>query len=290
MKTTISFLAAGLVLAFLLPASAAEKSRGRETVNDLLNYWIEYAEDEGYEVIYSTTGTLTGSENAYHNLNLLAGRYHVYAQTTREDDDIDLNVYDSSGELLGSDTLSDNYPIVDFRLRRAEQIQIEVLPYEYDRGNSARYAIVVATENGGLMTPGTTPPPGRNTGPVTDQADLNYINGVKAEYMETIIRQGYELIFDNIEVVEEGNPYTFPITLGRGDYMIIAEGGLRIEDLDIAVYDDDWDLVAEDTSVGNTASVEISTRSSRSFTVEITAYDMASRFDEGYFLVVVVQE
>jgi hypothetical protein len=257
-------------------------------VEDVLAHWVEYATNEGYGIVLSETGELSGSRNAYHNLSLEAGQYHLYTQTRSESDDIDLNVYDANGSLLGSDTLADNYPVVDFRMRQPGDIQIEILPYEYQSGDSTEYAIVLASEGQGGVVENNLGPEDV-TGPVTPQSDLDYVTGIKNEQMETIAHEGYTMIFDNIDTVSEGSTYSFPLTVGEGDYVVYAFGGPRIADLDLAVYSG-GELVDEDSGNENIAQVGFSANRSTSFEIEVSPYEMESRFHEGCFLVIVVRE
>lgn len=258
------------------------------SIDDVLAHWVEYAANENYGVVLSETGTLTASRNAYHNLSLEVGQYHVYVQASRKEDDIDLNVYDSSGSLLGSDTLPDNYPVVDFRMRRSGDVQIEILPYEYQSGNSTEYAIVVASEGEGGVRDNNVRPEDV-TGPVTPQSDLDYINALKNQQMEDIAHEGFTMIFDDIDTVSQGSSFKFPLTVGEGDYIVYAFAGQRIADIDLAVYKDD-ESVSEDSGDENNAQCSFTARRSTSFEIEVTPFEMERSFREGYFLVIVVKE
>jgi hypothetical protein len=97
-------------------------------------------------------------------------------------------------------------------------------------------------------------------------------------------------IYDEIDIVGEYNPRTVHITLGRGDYIVYAEAGLRIADLDLRVYDEDGYIVSEDTMTDNSPYCEFSVYESESFEIEIDPYEMEPGWDEGYYLLVVVRD
>jgi hypothetical protein len=97
------------------------------------------------------------------------------------------------------------------------------------------------------------------------------------------------MIFDNIDTVGEGSSFRFPLTVGEGDYVVYAFGGLRIADIDLVVYKDDKP-VCEDTGDENTAQCNFSAGRSTSFEIEVTPFEMEHRFREGCFLVIVVKE
>jgi hypothetical protein len=181
-------------------------------------------------------------------------------------------------------------------MRRSGEVEIEVTGFTYGSGESTDFGIIIASNDGGAVLGGDLEPSdghrdsGRHTGRITDESDLEYINGVRDGYMEMVADQGYEMIFDEIELVEEETPFPIRITLGRGDYRIYAEGGQRIADLDLRVYDEDGEMVAEDNVSDNMPICEISTGHSQTFEIEVYAYEMNPSFTEGYFVIVVVRE
>ncbi len=263
-------------------------------LDDIIDYWVDWAEDYDYDVLTTDTGSLSRNDSEYIMMSLDEGYYYIYAESINSADDIDMTIYDERGDALVSDALINNFPICEFELRSPEEIEIEILGYELASGRSTDFAIIIATDDDGAIlggdlmgTPhGTTRPGGR----IDDDSDWEYINDVMDDYMGEIILEGYEMIFDQIEIIEEDSYHTFRVTLGRGDYIAFVEGGLRIVDLDLTVYDEDGDVVAEDYAVSVDASCEFSCRRSTTFEFDITAYEMESGFDEGYFLFVVVRD
>jgi len=134
-------------------------------------------------------------------------------------------------------------------------------------------------------------------GGVTDPSDLNYINGVKSDYMERITNEGnFTMIFDDIQLVQAGSPYTFPLSIGDGDYEIWGIGGSRISDLNVKVYDkhgdltEYGDLVAEDSQAGNNPVVRFSAKGCTAYSVQVEGNGFEPGFSEGYFLVIVLKD
>jgi len=264
-------------------------------LDEILAYWEDWADDSGYEVLYSTTGSLNRDTSEFYEFELESGSYHVYAESLYEEDDIDLYVWDEFYDELGSDTLADNYPICSFDLRSDEYVEIEVVPYLYERGNSTDFVLVIAADgNGGLnyidMEYDDTEAVVGLHEPVSDNRDWDYINELMDEYMGTVIDEDYEMIYDEIELIGPNDPRTIRITLGRGDYIIFGEGGLRVEDLDLAVYDENNYSFAEDTMTNNIPICEFSVRESTPFEIDVTAYSMQPGWSEGYYLLVIVRE
>jgi len=266
-----------------------EESYLSDDLEEILDYWEDWVDDSGYELVYSDTGYLSRENSEFYTIDLTRGMYHVYAESLNEEDDIDLYVWDEYGEEIQSDTLADNYPICSFNLRSAETVEIEVAPYTYVRGNSTEYAIVVAVEGGGGMANQPMDDrPGRDEAP-TDRSDHEYVNGVLDDYMDMVIDEGLEMIYDEVELLDEYGK-TVQITLGRGDYVIYAEGGLRINDLDMSVYNEDGYVLAEDTLTDNYPICEFTIYESTSVEIEVYPYDMDAGWDEGYYVLVVTRE
>jgi hypothetical protein len=262
--------------------------------NEIMVYWEDWANEQGFDVIFTDDGSIRTDNSQSYDFELSEGTYHVYAESTDDADDIDLYVYGEDGDEIISDTLTDNYPICSFDMDRRGDVSIEVSGYDFGSGRSTDYAIILASENGGSILSGdhTGTDHGTTTQPtvVTDQADLDYVNGLHLEAMDQIASEGYQNIFDQVDMLYTTEPEMVHITLGRGDYIVYAEGGLRIRDLDLSVYDEDGDLVAEDTLDDNAPYCEFSTRDSSSFDIDITPYEMESGWESGYYLIVIVRE
>ncbi len=264
-------------------------------LDEILEYWEDWAYDSGYDVLYSSTGTLSRDTSEYYEFELESGSYHIYAESLNEEDDIDLYVWDEYYDELASDTLADNYPICSFDLRSSEFVEIEVVPYTYEVGNITDFVLVIAADgNGGLLyddyDEGHYEPPSDYDLPVNDSRDWDYISSVMDDYMELVIDEGYEMIYDEVELIDPYNQRTIRITLGRGDYIIFGEGGLRVDDLDLSVYDENNRLIAEDNMTDNFPICEFSVRESTPVEIDVVAYAMASGWDAGYYLLVIVRD
>lgn len=261
---------------------------GYADIDDILDYWIDWADDSGYDVIYWDSGELVRDASDFYEFELDSGDYIIYAESLKEDYDIDLWVWGEDDDEIDSDEHPDNYPICEFNLNRPEIIEIEVEPYDFARGDSTEYAIVIAVDGDGGILDGAFDRPGYRT--LTDQSDYDYILEQMAWHMDMVQDERYEMIYDEVNILDEYEPYTTRITLGRGDYIVYAEGGLGIADLDLRVYDDDGYIVAEDTMVDNTPRCEFSVLHSETFEIEIEPYEMESGWDEGYYLLVIVRD
>lgn len=259
-----------------------------DNTDDIIDYWVDWADEQGYDVLYTDSGELGMDDSDTYEFELDSGYYIFYAESIDESDDIDMYVYDEDGDEIISDELSDNYPICEFELRRADNVEVEVTSYDIARGRSTEYAIIIAIDGEGsiLSSNGDVD----RERPLSDQTDREYVEELSGRYMDMVEDDRYEMIFDEIRVLEEDEPYTMRITLGRGDYTIYAEGGLRIADLDLRVYDSDGYVIAEDIMDDNMPICEFSTRDSETFEIEIDPYEMKPGWSEGYYMIVIVRD
>ncbi len=257
---------------------------------EIIDYWIDWAEDSGYMVLFTDTGALSDGVSDFLGFELDRGMYHMYTESIFEMDDIDLTVRDENGDILNSDTMADNYPICSFELSKAGIIEAEIIPVSYEMGSATEYAIVLATQgDGAILTPGFTDTPYEDQ-IVSDESDHEYISGILDEYMTLVIEGDYEMIYDEIGILSMYESGTMTIDLGRGDYVLFAEAGLRIADLDLRVFNEDGYIVAADMLVNYAPMCEFTTKEAATFEVELTAHEMEPGWSEGYYMLVIVRK
>jgi len=258
---------------------------------DVRDYWVKWAEDSGYKVLFTDTGVLRKNNSDSYELDLERGSYHVFAESVDEQDDIDLIVMSQEDEELAGDYAPDNYPICSFELTEPQTVKVEVFQ-SYSADFAGKYAIVVAAEgSGGLRSQGSITGPDSDQ-PITDESDNEYVREVLDDYMTMVIDNSYTNMFDKIDEsgLDAENPCRYRLALGRGDYIVYAEGGLRIADLDLRVYNEDGYIVAEDTLSNNAPMCEFSVLEAASFEIEVQPYEMVPGRQKGYFVVVVVRK
>jgi hypothetical protein len=123
----------------------------------------------------------------------------------------------------------------------------------------------------------------------SDTDDLNYINSVQSEYMVKIVDQGQTMIFDEVRLLEKRSPYSFPLTVGTGDYEIWGIGGEGIVDLEIRIYSANGNLLSEDSQRGKYPVLSFSETISRSHRVEVECSEFESGVSQDYYLIIVVK-
>lgn len=304
LKSTLSSLLGILLAISFSPVPAAigaedESSSGIgrfADAQDMLSFLKKRASVMDSIIVFTTTGSLVGTDNVQHKVNLDPGKYHIYSITIKKKDDIDLNVYDSDGDLLCKNDKEDNQPKVDLVISLAEEVRIEIVPYRYESGMTTQYALVIAKEK----SEEKEEPEKEKSEPrihqkpkgveITDETDLNYCKVVQGDYMAMIAHQDYQMIFDHINIVNVKKPATYPMTLGKGEYIIWGAGGLKINDLDIYVTDKEGNSIANDGTVDNLPFCEFTSSKSTRFNISVKAASMSEGYEEGYYLIIVVKK
>jgi hypothetical protein len=120
--------------------------------------------------------------------------------------------------------------------------------------------------------------------------DEEYIEDVLDEWWEEAEDQGYEVIDWAIDEIDDDTYITYTIDLTRGEYVIVAEGGIGIVNLDMAAwyedeYDDGDDPFVEDTLDDNYPMLEFELRRSETIVVEVWVEEWERRTDEGLFCI-----
>lgn len=145
-RVLIAGFAALVLLALPMTAYA-----GRDYIEGVLEEWIEYAEDEGYDVIDWDIDKLDEETVITYTLDLDSGEYFVVAEGGRDIEDLDLRAYywddyDDGDEPFVQDELVDNYPMLEFELRYPDTVVVEVFVYEFDPGEDDGYYCILFAE------------------------------------------------------------------------------------------------------------------------------------------------
>jgi hypothetical protein len=123
----------------------------------------------------------------------------------------------------------------------------------------------------------------------SDTNDLNSMKAVRSGYMDKINIQGQTMIFDDIRLLKDGVPYSFPLTVGRGNYEIWGVGGRGIRNLNVKIYSANGQMLSENSRIGNYPVLGFTESVSLSHRVEVQCTDYEPGISEGYFLIIVIK-
>lgn len=121
-----SLVAATIALGAAAPTIA--QNSYQQEVNRLLNLTQSLASSRGFSSTHSRySGQLRSNQNETITLDLNAGTsYMIVAQCDRDCSDIDLWLYDENGNLIDSDVLVDDTPIVNVTPIRNARFSLRV--------------------------------------------------------------------------------------------------------------------------------------------------------------------
>jgi hypothetical protein len=146
-------LLTSLLAIFLLSLPLASFASRRSDIEDSLDEWSNYAEDEGYTIIDTDIDQIDDETYMTYTIDLERGSYSILAQGAEDIINLDMAVYyeddyeNEDPEPFVEDTYDDNYPIVEFELRHAETIVVEIWVEEFARHvDEDYYCILFAQE------------------------------------------------------------------------------------------------------------------------------------------------
>jgi len=313
MKTTHIICAiAALLLTAAAPAQAYNR---RDNMSDKLDEWISHAEDLGYRVIETDIDTMRDSITLTFDLG--PGAYHAYAESSDNIDDLDMTACDERGRELDSDTLTDNYPALEFTIYDRQEISFELTAYSYDgRSRSAgEYCFVLARESdyGGRDNRGRDRNRrghrnnrdnrdrwgndwndwGNDWNNGRDDWNGNWGNSGDRSYIENRLDDLRNRADDDDlrpvmeEIGETSDSETYEINLPRGRYVAFAAGGSSIEDLDLSISDEGGRVIAEDTQLDADPAVWFDIDHTTQVEIQVSVWTFApGSFSDYYCLLV----
>ncbi len=142
----------GIITAFILSISLTASASRRSYIDHVLDEWIELAVDEDLEVVDYDIDSLDEDYSIIsYTLDLPRGDYWIVAQGGENITDLDLaayyeDEYEDDEDPFVADNFDDNYPILEFSLRGYETIVVEVIAWEFERGEDEGYYCILFCE------------------------------------------------------------------------------------------------------------------------------------------------
>lgn len=140
-----------LLAIFILSLPLTAFAGRRDYIEEVLDYWIDYCDDEGYDVFDSDIDMIDDETVITYTTELGRGDYLVIAEGGERIVDLDMaawyeDEYEDGEEAFVEDLLDDNYPILEFSLRRPETIVIEIWVHEFERHEDSDYFCILIAE------------------------------------------------------------------------------------------------------------------------------------------------
>lgn len=103
--------------------------------------------------------------------------------------------------------------------------------------------------------------------------------------------QGYTVVHIEVDKLQKGQNYSTSRKLFKDNhYKIVGFGGVGISDLDIKLYDENDNLIDEDTSNDNVPEVDVSPRWSGKFYIRTSVFSLENGYstsNEYFFLYII---
>jgi hypothetical protein len=150
MKRFLLMMSIMIAIIIALPF-AASANADRDNVEALLDEWLDYADQEDFNVLDSDVDTVDTETIMTYTIDLEEGDYIIFAQSG--DNIVDLNLagyhkddYDEGNDPFIEDTLDDNVPVLEFTLRHARTLVVTVTPAEFARHKDSGYFCIIFAE------------------------------------------------------------------------------------------------------------------------------------------------
>ena len=121
-------------------------------------------------------------------------------------------------------------------------------------------------------------------------ADEDNVNDLLSQWLDYADENDYTVIDTAVDQVDTETNMIYTIDLHKGDYIIFAQGGDNIVDLNLrGFYQDDYDNgddpFIEDTLDDNIPVLEFTLDEADTIVVEVSGNDFARHRDQGYFCI-----
>jgi len=285
----IFLLCASLAVMLLLsvPAGADE---AQDYIGNEINDWIGIANSDGYNVLGTYVGTV-GAEEVVYNYELGPGVYHLYASGGLHISDLDVYIYDAEGIELGSDSLPDKIPIVVLKLAEAVKAEVRIGAFSFDEGYSSDYfCIVVTSEGEGEVRDfaGDTvdieagEPTGGTGGEISDDETYRQEAQVFLDSWLPMESETEGEIVDAGVVLATELAYRIDLALEPGFYRVVGQPDSRCMDLDMTVYDEEGNPLAEDHLEDNIPICEFYVLFEQNIGIDLEIYSLTEGTDRTY--------
>ena len=111
---------------------------------------------------------------------------------------------------------------------------------------------------------------------------LNEVN----EWEQIAEDRGFEVLIGIAEMIEQ-DPVIFNIVLGPGSYKIYGSGGMDINNLNTAIYDEDGDRLDDDRKQDKIPILEFSVEERQTLQLEVSVYHPEGEYVEDFFCIVI---
>lgn len=270
LRTSFSILA---LTALLVPATGHAQNEYEQQVLDILAEVSAVAVDQGYtQVGEKFVSALEAGTAQDHYIDFVDGRDYVMVAVCDVDcSDIDLHLYGTNDEMVGSDEEPDDVPVIELGNVAGGTHRLEVGMFSCD-SEPCYYAVGV------YMRTGSGSGGGVSGGGAGGDAYVDQVLAIMEAFSGVAQDNGYTPTGDRwVGALDAGGTEDQMATLGGGaDYAFIGACDEDCTDMDLALYGPSGDMVAEDTEPDANPVLELRGVRGGEHRVEVRMYTCSS--------------
>jgi len=256
------------LLGLTLAASAAQaQDRWEESVRRQLQSVGRSYEERGFRMaseIYQ--GRLKDDESTTLTVTLDAGKDYVFWGVCDQDcSDIDLVLYDSNGDEVDSDVLSDDQPVVNVSPSREGRYRVKVSMVTCS-AEPCRYGVGLWSKAGGSGS--------ASASSSSDGSEDRWQASVRAQLERagrTTTERGFTMSHEIfMGSLDDDGSESLNIPLDGGtQYVLVGKCDEDCTDLDLTIYDADGKKIDEDVEDDDTPVLQLTPRSNARYRVKV---------------------
>ena len=272
MTSSARTLFSGIALSLLLlPASVSAQNEYEQQVLDILSEMSGFAMDQGYRQTGDKfVAALNIEEGETQYLDFVGGKdYLIVAVCDVDCSDIDLHLYSPDDEMVASDALPDDSPVLEVGNVDGGRHRLEIGMFACS-SQPCYYAVGVYVKDG--SGEGTQYSEGGGDAYIDQVLEMLYA------WSDGVAGEGYTATGEEwVSALGSGETEDQSVTLGGGaDYVILAVCDEDCGDMDMAIYDPSGNMVDEDVEGDANPVLEISSARKGEYRIEVRMYQCSN--------------
>lgn len=258
MKRQIALLTGSLLLILSAHTASAQNQYEQQVLTQLDNVGERFT-DAGYDIVVRKGDSLKGSETKRYTVNLNQGTTYVLVGVCDVDcSDLDLTLFDDMSNLIVEDTLVDDAPVIEFEVLESGQFSLDVMMYECS-ADICYYGVALFEQ-----------------AEVANEYERQVLRQLDA-VADRFVKSGYTKIVHEGDALGDGETEPYSVSLTKGNtYALVGVCDTDCSDLDLTLYDNNGNLIVEDTLVDDAPVIEFNVLSSGDFKLNVTMYDCSA--------------
>jgi len=259
MKRRIALFTGCFLLILSAHNASAQNQYEQQVLTQLDQVGASFTEI-GYDIVVRKGDSLKDGETKRYTVNLTSGTtYSLVGVCDVDCSDLDLTLFDDNNNLIVEDTMVDDAPVIEFEALETGQFSLDVKMY--DCSEDICYYGVALFER-------------------AEEASNEYERQVLRQLdaaADRFVKSGYTKIVHEGDALGDGETEPYSVSLTKGNtYALVGVCDVDCSDIDLTLFDDNENLIVEDTLVDDAPIIEFTVLSSGNFKLNVTMYDCSA--------------